>query len=305
MRPLLTAALAVATTFTATAAPASGATVYGMGDQSPKLFEDKRFTSLSKVRVVRYIAPWDVENDPAQKAIADSWIAAAKSKNYLVHVTFNYSLRKPEKNPSVAAYTKATAAFVSRHQTDVETWGVFNEANRGTVPGRFATPGPKLAAQYFTAFRTRVCPGCKVVGLDLLDGQSIKPTLKYLTAFKRAVGSTRPKIYGFHNYSDTNRAGMERTAAFMKATKGAKVWITETGGLYRLGNSFKPDARRQATATKQVFAIAKKYPAIQRVIFYNFYAPGEDRPDDVFDAGLISGLGAERPAYVVFKRALK
>ncbi len=50
---------------------------------------------------------------------------------------------------------------------------MFNEANRGTVPGRFATPGPKLAAQLFLAFRSKVCKGCKVVGLDVLDGNSI------------------------------------------------------------------------------------------------------------------------------------
>lgn len=293
----------------AAAGPASAATVIGMGDQSPKLFEDERFTSLTKVKVVRYIAPWDVENNPVAKANAETWIAAAKAKGYLVHVTFNYGAAKPLVNPTVAQYVAATKPFVARHRTDVESWGVFNEVNRGLAAGRFVTPAPKLAAQLFLAFRSKVCVGCKIVAVDLLDGVNVKPTLVYVKAFLRAVGKNRPKIVGFHNYSDTNRNSMTRTAALVKAVgKGPKVWITETGGLYRFGNEgsgFLPDTKRQATAIRQVFKIAKKFPRIQRTIFYNFYGPGEDRPDDIFDAGLISGTDAERPAYAVFKSFAK
>ncbi|MDQ8045706.1 MAG: glycosyl hydrolase [Solirubrobacteraceae bacterium] len=309
MRHLLTTALVAAAALLAAIlpaallAPAASATAFGIGDQSPSMFTDSRFTALKKVRIVRYIAPWDVQNDPEQRDLADAWIAEAKAKGYLIHFTFNYSSRTPERLPSVAAYTKATSAFVLRHRLDVETWGVFNEANRGTVAGRFATPGPVRAAQYFTAFRTTICRGCKIVGLDVLDGQTIAPTLAYVKAFKRAVGPVQPKIWGFHNYSDTNRASTERTGAFLKAVKG-QVWITETGGLYRLGNSFKPNEARQATATRQVFAIARKYPRLTRVYLYNWFGPGVDRPDDVFDAGLISGSGKARPAYQVVKAFL-
>lgn len=251
------------------------------------------------MRIVRYIAPWDVENSPSDKATADAWIAAARAKGYKIHLTFNYSLRNPEKLPSVATYVKATKAFVTRHKADVETWGVFNEANRGTVAGRFATPSPKLAAQLFLAFRTQVCKGCSIVGLDVLDGNSITPTLKYVKSFLAAAKGAKPTIWGFHNYSDANRFGTARTAAFLKAAKGGKVWLTETGGLYRLGNSFKPDAARQAKATKQVFTIAAKFPRLTRVYFYNFFAPGADRPDDIFDAGIIDADGDPRPAYDV------
>ncbi len=115
------------------------------------------------------------------------------------------------------------------------------------------TPGPKFAAQLFLAFRKQVCSGCRIVGLDVLDGNSIAPTIAYVKAFLKATKGVRPTIWGFHNYSDANRFGTERTAAFLKVAKGGQVWLTETGGLYRLGNSFKPDAARQAKATKQVF----------------------------------------------------
>ncbi|MBO9531481.1 MAG: hypothetical protein J7513_00705, partial [Solirubrobacteraceae bacterium] len=244
MRKYLVALLLGLTALFATTSSASAALAIGMGDQSPQLFETPSFQKLKKIKTVRYIAPWDVENDPASKATADLWIANAKAKGYKVHVTFNYSLLKPEKLPSVAAYTKATKAFVTRHKADVEAWGVFNEANRGTVKGRFATPGPKLAAQLFLAFRKSICKGCKIVGLDVLDGNSIKPTITYVKSFLKNTKGVKPTIWGFHNYSDTNRFGTSRTAAFLKVAKGGQVWLTETGGLYRLGNSFKPSTAR-------------------------------------------------------------
>ncbi len=83
------------------------------------------------------------------------------------------------------------------------------------------------------------------------------------------------------------------------------MWLTETGGLYRLGNSFKPDAARQARATKQVFTIAAKFKVIKRVYFYNYFAPGPDRPDDIFDAGLVDAQGDPRPAYDVLAAKTK
>ncbi len=126
-----TAALLLALAALLLPASAAPAATVGMGDQSPTLFSTPAFTKLTKIRTVRYIAPWDVENDPAARATADAWIAAARAKGYLVHVTFNYSLRRPEKLPTLAGYVKATKAFVTRHKADVETWGVINEANRG------------------------------------------------------------------------------------------------------------------------------------------------------------------------------
>jgi hypothetical protein len=304
-RSLALLLLSVATVLlgAATASMASAATTIGMGDQALKLFSDPRFTTLTKVRTVRYIAPWDVQNDPAQRAFADNWIAAAKAKGYLIHVAFNYSAKKPEVVPSVAAYAAATKAFVARHKLDVETWGVFNEANRGVVKGRFATPGPVRAAQYFKVFRSKVCVGCRVVGLDVLDGNSIAPTIAYVAAFRKAAGSIQPKIWGFHNYSDVNRKSATRTGAFIKAVKGqGQVWVTETGGLFALGDTFFPDSIRQANATRQVFAIAKKYPIIRRVYLYNFYGPGDIGASATFDAGLIAGTtDVPRKAYDVFK----
>lgn len=302
MRPFLTALLLAASALLGLTATANAATI-GMGDQNPRIFSDSRFTDLKKVKHVRYIAPWDVQFDETQKARAEQWLAAAAAKKYKVHFTFNYSLASPEELPSVKEYTAATKAFVAAHKKSVESWGVWNEANLGTKKGRFAQPSAKRAAQYFTAFRTKVCKGCKVVGLDLLDGNNPAGTVRYVKSFKRAL-KVQPKIWGLHNYSDTNRNSMKRTAAVLKAIGGSgKVWVTETGGLYEFGKNFKASEKRQTKATNNVFAIAKKYKRIERVYFYNFYGPGADHPSDVFDAGLISGVtDTPRPAYEAFKK---
>ena len=292
-RALLLALLALA----ATASVAPATTLFGIGDESPALFQNTRFTDLSQVRVVRYIAPWDVEKHPDQLAAANEWISTAHDAGYKVLVAFNYSRTTPLKLPTVAQYVKSVKPFVTAHRTDVETWSVFNEANRGLTPGRFNTPGPKLAGQLWAAFRSSVCVGCKTVGLDVLDGNDMAPTLTYVAAFMKAAGGVMPTIWGFHNYSDVNRLSDLRTAAYIKATKTGQVWVTETGGLYRLGRSFPANLARQLIATKQVFKIAKQLPLVKRVYFYNFFAPSGASIDDPFDAGLLGPTGTPRPAY--------
>ena len=48
----------------------------------------------------------------------------------------------------------------------------WNEANRGNVKGAFASPSAGAAARYYQALK-RVCKGCTVIGLDVLDAQHI------------------------------------------------------------------------------------------------------------------------------------
>ena len=69
------------------------------------------------------------------------------------------------------------------------------------------SPSATAAAQYYQAL-IRVCRGCTVIGLDVLDAYDIAPTLQYITEFKKEIEKLRtimPKIWGLHNYSDINR----------------------------------------------------------------------------------------------------
>ncbi len=104
-----------------------------------------------------------------------------------------------------------------------------------------------------------------------------------------------------HNYSDTNRFSTKRTSAILKAIgKGGRVWLTETGGIVKLGTSLPPSESRAEKALGCMFTIAKRFKQIERVYVYQFN-PGD--PSHAFDAGLIRPDGSKRAGYdVVVKR---
>ena len=68
----------------------------------------------------------------------------------------------------------------------------------------------------------RVCKGCTVIGLDVLDAGEIPPTLTYISEFKREIShleTVMPKIWGLHDYSDVNRL---RKLAHARDRQGAR-----------------------------------------------------------------------------------
>src|SRR3954452_1689464 len=115
----------------------------------------------------------------------------------------------------------------------------------------------------------KVFPGSKytIVGLDILDEQNVNKTVKYLHSFLRHA-SPDPKVIGFHNYSDTNRFSTTRTKRVL-ATFSGKVWLTETGGIVKLGTSFPTSTSRASKALGCMFTLAKN-PRIQRLYVYQF-----------------------------------
>ena len=141
----------------------------------------------------------------------------------------------------------------------VRQYQSYDEANRGNVRGAFSSPSASLAAQYYQAL-LRVCSGCTVIGLDVLDAQNIGPTLTYISEFKREIGQLRtimPKIWGLHDYSDVNRYESWRTREISHAM-GGQVWLTETGGIVQFGSAF-PNVHgsgltRAAKVIKYMFA---------------------------------------------------
>ncbi len=145
----------------------------------------------------------------------------------------------------------------------------------------------------------KVCKGCTVTGLDLLDGVNMEPSLAYLKEFQR-YAKPAPTIWGLHNYSDTNRNSTTRTKAFLKAVRG-QVWLTETGGIVKFGSNF-PGGRkgqaRAARALKLMFKIAASNSRIKRLYIFQWTgAPSSAR----FDAGLTNPNGTARPGYRVVR----
>jgi hypothetical protein len=285
----------------------------GIGDQSPKIFDDANWQAL-KLKKTRYFIEWNAIQQPAEIADADKFVDAARAHGVkvLMHIStddINSVPRRPL--PSVADYRIAVGQLVTRYKAKgVTDWGVWNEANHKSQP---TAKNPKRAAQFYTTMK-KLCKGCKIVALDVLDQAGVE---KYIGSWLKAAGSAgrSAKIIGVHNYSQVNRRINEKNAsnrypgvariikAIRKRNKVAKLWLTETGGLASFGGNFKCDRSRQANRTKYMFDLVKKYDRnIERLYTYNWFGNG---CTPAFDGGLVEADGQTRSALKSFKSGLK
>ena len=79
-----------------------------------------------------------------------------------------------------------------------------------------------------------------LAGLDILDQNDPRPTLRYIQQFKHEIRRLRtvmPATWGVHNYADVNRLQGWRTRKVDHAL-GGQIWLTETGGIVRFGRAF-------------------------------------------------------------------
>jgi hypothetical protein len=283
------------------AVPATGhAYTLGVSDQQATTFSNPLFDAL-KFRAARYITPYDVMSSPRDLAAAQAWIAGARAKNQRILVHFERSHRsgRQRRLPSVAEYKREITKF---HTTfpDVKEIGVWNEVNRCQTSSRVAgqpTCGKeqRLASYFKAARQVFTASGTRIVALDVLDQQNVSRTVNSIRRFRRFAGS-RATILGFHNYSDTNRFSTTRTRRVVAAWRG-QVWLTETGGIVKLGGSFRTSTSRAAKALGCMFTLAKSNSRIARLYVYQFN-PAHRASDD-FDAGLINRNGTRRPGYTV------
>jgi hypothetical protein len=289
----------------------------GVGDQSPKMFEDANWKALG-LKKTRYFIHWDAALKPAELAKADAFVDAANTAGVkvLIHLsTENLSAYKA-KLPSVNAYKVAANLLVTHFKPKgVTDWGAWNEANHKTQP---TWDNAKRAAQFYKTLKG-LCSGCTIVALDVLDQKGVEGYIKKWFAAAGSSGKSA-KIFGIHNYSQVNRRieekgkgsrkasakypGTERIIkAVRKSNKKAKFWYTETGGLVNFGGAFKCDPKRAADRTKFMFALTKKFDKdIDRLYSYNWFGTTDC---ETFDAGLVDNDGTPRPAYAVFKSNVK
>jgi hypothetical protein len=287
------------------AVPATGhAYTLGVSDQQASTFTNPLFAPL-KFKTARYITPYDVMDSPGDLANAQAWIGAAQAAHQRVLVSFERSHRsgRERRLPSVTEYKREITKFHTAFPT-VKEISVWNEVNRcqartGRVAGQPTCGKEQRLASYYKAVRQVFkTSGTKIVALDVLDEQNVGKTVSTIRKFRRFAGSTATTL-GFHNYSDTNRFSTTRTRRVLAAWRG-KVWLTETGGLVKLGRSFPRSTSRAAKALGCMFTLAKSNSRIQRLYVYQFNPAFS--PSDDFDAGLINPDGSKRPGYTVVQR---
>ena len=260
----------------------------GIGDEQGEMFSNPLWQQLH-TRIARYIAPWDAVAHPYSLDKAKLWIHEAEAHHQQVLVAFYHSEYTPTRLPSVAQYQHDVQKFIKLfpHVRQYQSW---DEANRGNERGQWSSPSAVAAAQYYQAL-IRVCRGCTVIGLDVLDSQDIGPTLTYISEFKHEIGkleTVMPTIWGLHNYSDINRLESWRTRELVRAL-GGQVWLTETGGIVQFGgaftNSHGSGLTRAANVLKYMFAVASSNLQIRRLYIYDWTG---GTTSTRFDAGLMN-----------------
>jgi hypothetical protein len=298
-------ALAVLAGCSLSASPerSEAAVLVGVGEQDAGVFTDPLFTGLG-FRRARIFVAWNVAQKPSLRRYLDAWLDAASAAGVEPFVTFSQSERsrcprRPCHLPTVRQFTSAFRAF-RRRWGFVRVIGPWNEANHRSQP---TWRNPTRAAQYYNVVR-KYCRGCTVVAADVIDERNME---SWLRIFRRKA--RRPRIWGLHNYRDTNPRRGQRyggTRRLLRAVRG-QVWLTETGGLvtFRLPDGrtlFRTSTRRQNVAIQRMFRLAaRNRRRIKRLYIYNWKQPQSGR----FDAGLVDRRGRPRPAYHTVKRHLR
>lgn len=306
-RTLLTLLLALMAA--ALLAPSAGSGyVVGIADQDPAFFGDGYLQQLAPKRT-RYITPYD--SAFKHRALVDAWMAAAEAANMEVVVAFNPpdGMRCPNigrakgcKPVSAAAYRRAFVAFHKRYP-QVRIFQPWNEVNNLTQPtARY----PEAVVTYYQIVR-RNCRGCTVLGADIQD---LPNMVSYTNTVLRAFRLRRvpvPKLWGLHNYTDTNRFVKDQNSSMRKAASllPGKIWLTETAGLFRFQpqnarQSFRPDLRRQKRAMEAIFKQANRYRnKVARVYLYQWFASA---PSNRWDSAVLDAHRRPRPVFDVLKR---
>ena len=260
----------------------------GISDQSAETFGDPRFQALG-IRYARLITPWDaITTEPDR---LDAWLQAARSAGVEPLVAFNHRRgdacpAKPCGLPSVAEYRAMFAAFRAKYPW-VRTVSPWNEANHQSQP---TGKKPRRAAEYYNVVRS-LCRGCRIVAADVLDSNNLK---RWLRDFNRHAKG-KPRLWGLHNYTDTNRFRSTGTKTMLKLVKG-EVWLTETGGIVSFTTAggkvaLRHDENRARKAIGFLFKLARTSRRISRVYVYQWR---KTNPHDRFDAGLVDPDGKAR-----------
>lgn len=304
-RTLLRSLLALACTLPLALPATSGAYVVGVADQNPSLFANQFFEQLAPTRT-RYITA--IDSIFKQRETVDAWMDAADAAGMEVVVAFNppLAMRCPNigrakgcRPVSAAFYRRAFRAFRARYP-QVRIYQPWNEVNNLTQPtARF----PDAVVTYYKIAKAS-CRGCTVLGADIQDLPNMASySAAVLRAF-RAQHVPTPRVWGLHNYTDTNRFVKDKNSSMRRAARilPGKIWLTETAGLFRFQpqnarQSFRPDLARQKRAMAAIFKQANLYRRkIDRVYLYQWFA---SPPTNRWDSAVLDAHGLPRPVFDV------
>jgi hypothetical protein len=303
-----TTALAVLVAFAAVlVAPAASEAKYdvriGLGDQRVATLDQPLF-QRTKIKRLRYFVPYNAIRDPYQMRLVETYVDTARrnGQSVLVHISTDDLRVRRGKAPSQKQYRRLVGRLVDRlRPMGVREWGVWNEANHASQP---TWNKPKRAAKYYRQMR-RICRGCTIVALDVLDQRGVK---RYVNRFYRALPRSmrrQARTVGIHNYSDVNRRRSSGTRDIMRAVNRharGNFWLTETGAVVEHGRAWPCSERRAANRMKYLFRMLRKYRRqIDRAYVYNWWGTNCRTR---MDTGLVDRDGSARRGYRVLMRGI-
>lgn len=275
----------------------------GMGDQQVAMFDQPAFQK-AKFKRVRYVLRYNALDDVAQTAQARAYVLAARAQgiSVLLHLNTDDFRSRRGHLPTVSEYRSQARRIVAYfRKLGVREFGAWNEANHTSQP---TYRSPTRAADYFREMYRAVkaeCRSCGVIALDVLDQTGVD---RYMRSFYRHLSPTyrrRATIVGIHNYGDVNRrrphpytGTMIRQARHYNSR--TRFWITETGGIVKLGSSFPCNQTRSAHRLSTMFSLANRYRRSGVERLYPFSWTGLSCSAR-FDAGLTNPDGSVRPGY--------
>jgi hypothetical protein len=263
----------------------------GIGDNNAPMFSDNNYRALG-TQISRKVLPYDFWQHPLEAADLDLWMQGAAAAGVEPLISFNHSEVNPKKLPTVLEFKQSLSMLLAKYPY-IKVFSPWNEANHKSQP---TVSNPRRAAEYYNAAR-QMCKGCRLVAADILDQTNMIP---WVTKFRKYAKS--PKLWGLHNYTDSNRNKPWNATGTKKllSTVPGQVWLTEVGGIVAFNVTYSYDPQRAALATIRVLKTAQKVPRIERVYLYCWFGVSDASATApyVWDSGIadLGGLTV-RPAY--------
>jgi Glycosyl hydrolase catalytic core len=280
----------------------AGAVVIGIGDNSPAMFSDPRFTALG-ITTARYTLPWDIVTRRADRgdlAAFRSWLRDAQTANVSPLVSFGADFTNPAANfvPNVSQYKTAVKAFLN----DFPQIKLYTAWNEPDFSYRTLARKPALAANYFNALYG-MCRGCTILagdvylpatGVATID-HSVARLGPWLKAYVKGLHH-RPAGWALHDYTEIRARNTSQLRTLMSMTSGP-IWLDETGGVLRRGHwQYKNQSAAAAAKDEQyLLSLTKRYHRIARIYHYEW----QGNTSAGWDSGLVAPNGSTRPAYTV------
>ena len=279
----------------ATPSRSEAAITVGIGEQDASMFSDPLFTDL-KIKRARYFPSWNVALKKREREWLDIWVSHAQRAGVEPFISFSQAVgsRCPQQAVQAAERQRVHARLQGVPQALAAGQGD-QPLERGQPPLAADLQEPEAGGAVYNVVRAR-CKGCTIVAADVIDERNME---SWLATFKRYAKS--PKIWGLHNYRDTNLRKGQRTggtARLLKTVKGKVLADRDRRDRQvraaERGHAVQGLESRANTAIRRMFSLAKKYRCrIKRLYIYNWKQPdGNNR----FDAGLVRKNGKARPA---------